>query len=407
MRIGINCLRIDPTYKGGVNSFTFGLLDGFAASRRGHEFVIFATPFNRAIFSVYEKLPFFRVMEIAENPPPRRHGIARWLARKTFNALPWPIRHRLPMLRLNKWLNARYAKEMAGTADVIFVPYVPSPLFPFPDVPTLYSLHDLQHIHFQDFFTPEQQLERAANFATTVRHAAMIQATSRQMHGEFLAQFPELTSDRIVIIPEGVNVEAYTSDGARDEVRARYALPGKFAFYPAQLWHHKNHLTILKALARLKQQGVTIPLVLTGKHYSASQPLFDFIEQNGLAGQIFYLGVVPYDDIIALHRAARFLVTASLYEAGSIPMLEAAAAGTAIIGSNIPSHAEHAEELQMQLFAPTDDGALAALLEQVWDQDALIETQTAHNLAAIRKFTWNNAAERYLDTLETIGRGKK
>ena len=29
MKIGINCINIDPIYKGGVNTFTFGILDGF------------------------------------------------------------------------------------------------------------------------------------------------------------------------------------------------------------------------------------------------------------------------------------------------------------------------------------------------------------------------------------------
>jgi glycosyltransferase involved in cell wall biosynthesis len=405
MRVGINCLRIDPGYKGGVNSFTFGLIDGFAASRRGHEFVIFAGQFNRHIFARYETLSNFRVVQIDDLTPSARQRPVRGAARKMFYALPWWIRYRLPLLYVNRWLNEPYDRQMSEDADVIFTPYAPSPLFPFPDTPTLYSIHDLQHIHFSQFFTPEQMLEREANFATAVEHAAMIQATTRQMRDEFLEHFPTLTADRVVIIPEGVDVDSFVQNDFRPDVRERYSLPKHFAFYPAQLWHHKNHITILKALARLKEQGTIVPLVLTGARYSASQPLFDFIVEHDLTAQVFYLGLVPYEDVIALYRAARFLVTASLYEAGSIPMLEAAAAGTPIIGSAIPSHTEHSEELRMQLFLPTNDAALAELIARVWDDDALIASQVKFNNKAIQKFTWKNAAERYLDAFESMVRG--
>jgi glycosyltransferase involved in cell wall biosynthesis len=402
MRVGLNFLRLDPSYKGGVNSFAFGLADGFAASRRGHEFVIFAGAHNIHMFAPYEALPNFRVMHVNEVNPSFWAGPVRRLVREGFLRLPWTIRYRIPQLHFNKWLNAPYARQMEKAADVLFTPYVAPPLFPFPNIPAIYSIHDLQHVHFPQFFNEEMKLERKANFAATEWHAAMIQATTRQMRDEFLDYYPLLTPERVVIIPEGVNVDAYTNEDGREDVRLRYRLPEKFIFYPAQFWPHKDHITILKALSRLKQQGIIISLVLTGAKSPLTESLLEFAAQDGLDGQVYYLGVVPYEDVIALHRAARFLVTTSLYEAGSIPMLEAAAAGTAIIGSGIPSHTEHSEELQMQLFPPSDDAALAALLHKSWGDDDLIARQVAYNRQAIRKFTWNSAAERYLDAFEAL-----
>lgn len=402
MKIGINCTRLDPAYKGGVNSFAFGLLDGFAASKRDHDFVIFASPFNRAIFSRYEGLPNFRVTEIHEAYPPAEHGRLQWIARRIFPALPWRLRYRLPLPGINKWLNARYAGEMEKAADVIFTPYVPPPLFPFCARPTVYSLHDLQHVHFPEFFSPEQRLERNANFDATVKHASMIQATSRQMRDEFIKNFPGLAPERIAIIPEGVDVGLYSNAIGLADVKSRYHLPQDFIFYPAQLWHHKDHLTILRALLQLKREGLVIPLVLTGARTSATKAIFDFVEENALSSQVHYLGLVPYEDVVALHRAARFLVTASLYEAGSIPMLEAAAAGTPIVGSAIPSHMEHAEDLQINLFPPGNSEALAAVLARIWRDDGLVASQVQHNMTAIQNFSWARAAERYLDTFESL-----
>src|SRR5579872_1307095 len=293
MKIGINCLRTSPDYRGGINTFTFGLLDGFAASGVDHDFVLFVAPHNLEMFSAYKNLPNFRIVEINENwvakqdkllwamrkiynvLPWRWHvddnylslaDVMRWLGRRLFLALPWRLRYRIPLRPFNRWQAAPLAKAIDEQVDVVYVPYPPPPLFPYPAKPTVYSIHDLQHVHFPEFFTPEHRLEREAILDACVRHAALIQATSRQMKDEFLARFSFLRAQQIPIIHEGVNLAAYR-DSAVTDVRERYGLPARFLFFPAQLWHHKNHITILKALARLKAGGVVIPLVLTGARY--------------------------------------------------------------------------------------------------------------------------------------------
>ena len=392
MRIGINCMRLVPSYKGGVNSFAIGLLDGFAASRRGHDFVIFASRRNRDMFHKYAGLPGFQVVLLDRS--------ALRFGRAIFNRIPWRLRFRLPYCRIGHLLNGGDERRIASLVDVQYVPNYPTPIFPFPAVPTVYSIHDLQHAHLPQFFTPQERKERDVCFASAVDHAALIQASSHAMAKDFAAHFPNLPKKKIIVIPEGVNVAAFAQAAAND-VRERYGLPERFLFFPAQLWPHKNHITIFRALDRLRAKGVEIPLVLTGGRFDGSDALAPYLEA-GAANGIHYLGVVPYTDIIALHRTARFLITASLFESSSLPVLEACAAGTPVIASAIPAHIEHSHDFQMQLFPPTDDVALAALLRQVWNDDDLIARQAAHNSVAIRAFSWNNAAERYLDAFEAL-----
>jgi glycosyltransferase involved in cell wall biosynthesis len=400
MRIGINCSRIAPQYRGGVNSFTFGLLDAFAQSRRGHDFVIFATPRNRSMFERFEKLEKFKIIEI-DGPFTR-------IGRGLFNRIPASLRFRLPYRHYNHSLNRGDAERIAQAVDVQYVPYCPMPIFPFPEIPTIYSIHDLQHVHYPQFFTASERLVRDTAFANTVAHATLIQASTHHMAGEFAAHFSNLPLQKIIVVPEGVDIAAFSKTPERD-VRSRYGLPERFLFFPAQLWPHKNHITIFKALAQLRSSGIDIPLVLTGARYSGSDDLLPYLE-TGAPNNIHYLGVVPYPDIVALHRAARFLVTASLYESSSIPILEACAAGTPIIASAAPAHVEQAKVLQMQLFPSCNPEALADILRNTWNDDALIARHIAHNAEAIKAFTWNNAAERYLDAMESVHRqraGKK
>jgi len=394
MRIGINCSRLAPEYRGGVNSFAFGLLDAFAESKRGHNFVIFSSPRNRGMFQRFERLEKFKIIEI-DGPLTR-------IGRGLFNRIPASLRFRLLYRQYNHFLNRSDAERIARAVDVQYVPYCPMPIFPFPEIPTIYSIHDLQHVHYPQFFTASERLVRDIAFANTVAHAALIQASTQHMAGEFAANFSNLPLHKIIVIPEGVDIAAFGKTPERD-VRSHYGLPERFLFYPAQLWPHKNHIIIFKALAQLKSSGIDIPLVLTGARYSGSDDLLPYLEAAA-ANNIHYLGVVPYPDIIALHRAARFLVTASLYESSSIPILEACAAGTPIIASAAPAHVEQEKVLQMQLFPPCNPEALADILRNTWNDDALIARHVAHNSEAIKAFTWNKAAEGYLDALESAHR---
>jgi glycosyltransferase involved in cell wall biosynthesis len=394
MRVGINCLCIDPGYSGGINSFTFGLLDGFMRVGEAHEFAIFAAPGNRGLFEEYVAAPNVRIVEIDEPDHP-------WL-RAIHGRLPLQIKRRL-LLHAPDALGSRHDDALARDANVVYVPYVPPPrLFPFPDVPTVYSIHDIQHVRYPEFFTADELVDREGSFAKCVAHAAVIQASSRYMAHEFQEHFARLDHSNVEVIPEGVDIDLFARSRHENDVVARYGLPGSFLFTPAQLWHHKNHLTILKALTRLKRGGIAIPLVLTGAGYNSADEVLDFIAASELDTQVTYLGVVPFEDVIALHQRARYLVTASLYESSSIPILEAAAAGTPIIASGIPPHQEMAEHLEMRLFAPNDDAGLARVLEEAWADEETSAAQVAANRVGIQRYSWDNAARLYLGLFERL-----
>ena len=392
MRIGFNALCISPHYKGGVNSFVFGLIDAFARVGGAHEFAIFVHSSIRDMFREYERCPHFRLVEINQ--------VDRPLIRRYYHRLPWQVRYRLPTTALNRLLNAPHAEAIAAAADVHFVPFCPPDLFPFPRTPTIYSIHDIQHVHYPEFFTPQQRLERRVNFGQCIAHATAIQASSRYMLRDFLEHFPTLEERRVFVVREGVDIDTFARPRSVDEVKARHRLPESFLFFPAQLWHHKNHITVLRALKRLRDRNLIIPLVLTGARYEASQGIFDFIEQNSLSSQVFYLGLVPFEDLVALYQACRFLITAVLYELSSIPVLEAAAAGAPIIASRTPPNEELAEYLKMDLFGPTDDAELADLLVRIWGDERRNRENAEANREAVQRFSWDNAARDYLKVFE-------
>jgi glycosyltransferase involved in cell wall biosynthesis len=116
-----------------------------------------------------------------------------------------------------------------------------------------------------------------------------------------------------------------------------------------------------------------------------------------------YLGTVPFRHLVALYRQAEFVISPGLYESSSLPVLEAAAAGTAVLASNIPPNQELAQTLRLNLFEPLDDQELAEGIFALWRDEGACRRQAGDNREQVARFTWENAARQYLSLIEGMG----
>jgi glycosyltransferase involved in cell wall biosynthesis len=266
-------------------------------------------------------------------------------------------------------------------------------------------MHDIQQVHFPEFFDKDQLKDRYVHYNLSAEYVSYMQASSEFIGQDFLDYFIMLKKEQVEVINEGVDIPVFREPRDVKHICMKYAIPESYLFFPAQLWLHKNHITVLKALKDLHAQGITIPLVLTGAQYSAARQIFDFVKEHKM-NYVHYLGKVPFDDLVALYQGAKFMITAVLYESSSLPVLEAAAAGTPVIASATPPNVELSRRLAINLFEPLDVPGLTKLLSETWNNDQLIASQKASNLQNISYYSWNNVASRYLEFFERIVRKK-
>jgi glycosyltransferase involved in cell wall biosynthesis len=140
---------------------------------------------------------------------------------------------------------------------------------------------------------------------------------------------------------------------------------------------------------------------MTGAEFSAGPQIFKFIADQSM-DYVRHLGKVPFENVVALYQRAAFLVTAVLYESSSLPILEAAAAGTPIIASRTPPNEELSRSLQLNLFDPLDTNQLAQLIFELWTDEKTASAQAAYNRERIAFYSWENAARKYLHFFERI-----
>jgi len=139
----------------------------------------------------------------------------------------------------------------------------------------------------------------------------------------------------------------------------------------ARLSKQKDHPTLLRAIALLRERGLTPPVLLagTGKpHYRAT--LERLSAELGLNEQVKFLGLhrnVP--ELLATHRIC---VLSTHYEGMPLALIEGMAAGCAVVASDVPGVGGIIADGDDGLMVPgADPTALADALERLLRDDAL------------------------------------
>jgi glycosyltransferase involved in cell wall biosynthesis len=386
MRIGINCLSLSPSFVGGLNTFVQGLLTGFAGVAQQHHFRLYATTGNQQLFESLREKKNFEIVALEERTIATKKNLCRASLVLANDNLFKSMSDRL-------FRDVR--RMMDQDNDILYTPSVVLQSFDS-RIPTVLSMHDIQHLHYPQFFSRPRRLSRRITYGLSAKYANFFQASSEFIKTDLLAHFGSISPEQISVIPEGVRVEDFAKSSNSSSLNRRYALPEKFLLYPAQLWPHKNHLVLLRALKHIEtEHGLRIPLILTGGKYTAASTVLGYIAQQSM-DYVYYLGKIPFEDLVGLYQRAAFLVMPSLHESNSLPILEAAAAGTPIIASRIPPNEELARVLDLNLFDPLDSEQLERVLLPLWEDGSAAASQVIKNRERVRLYSWENAAKQYL-----------
>lgn len=386
MRIAINCIKVNPSYVGGVNTYTFGLIDGLINANNGHHLYLFVCRKNKHLFKKFnDRKDVFIIIAEKDN--------FMTFLKKAIKGIFILVGNQLIFRFINDFMFKNVAKIIEQNSDIIYIPTTLLDYYSYKKT-VLLSMHDIQHVHYPEYFTKKSLIYRKIVFELSAKYSNYFQASSQFIKDDLLIHFSYLKENQIIVIPEGVNISEFREPKEDVDICAKYNLPQDFIFFPGQLWKHKNHITVLKAIKILKNVGKNISLVLTGQKYSTSKEMFDYIKQNNLKN-IYYLGKIPFKELVALYQKSSFFITAVLYESSSLPILEAAAAGTPIIASKTPANFEMSQILSINLFDPLNENELAELINNLWENGELISEQVKHNLENISYYSWRNAADKY------------
>jgi starch synthase len=269
-------------------------------------------------------------------------------------------------------------------------------LYGIPHVVTMHSLEILRPWKAEQLgggYAVSSWCERVA--ATS---AAAVVAVSEGMRADIMTAYPEISSERIRVIRNGIDTNEYRPDPNTD-VLDRYGIDKNrpYVIFVGRITRQKGLPVLLRAASELIEEA---QLVLLAGQADTPEQLAEVTElveglrtgRNGRArsGVIWIPEMLPKAEVIQLLTHATVFACPSVYEPLGIVNLEAMACGTAVVGSRTGGIPEVVVEGETGLLVPPGDPeALAAALNVLLRDPDLAEAMgQAGRKRAVAEFGW-------------------
>ncbi len=274
--------------------------------------------------------------------------------------------------------------------------------FPYQDfvssrVPSVYNPHDLQHLHFPQFFAHEEIERREIIYPAACRAAETVVVAS-QFVKQDVAQKYLVEPHKIQVIPwspPAVEANGFTETDARRLLERYDCPPRPFVLYPAMTWEHKNHLRLLEAVALLRErENLKINVVCTG-HKNAFYPEIERrLHELKLESQVKFTGVVEYRELGIFYGLAQFVIVPTLFEAASAPVFEAWQHRVAVACANVTSLPEQTSGAAF-LFDPLSVEAIADALKTLASDENLRADLRRRGVERLKDFNEERTLKAY------------
>jgi len=232
------------------------------------------------------------------------------------------------------------------------------------------TMHDVQELHFPQYFTPEERALRATNSMLAIKNADAIIVSYKHIKEDIIKFFNPPAAKVHVCLLNMNNLwfDKYKATDVANETA--FETPAKFILCPANTWEHKNHKILLEALLILKKTGQSeIKIICTGHKTDFYENVIKpFIEENDLHDQIFFKGIVDEKILYSFYKTCVGVVIPTLYEAGSFPLMESILLEAPVICADTTSLPDTIGDREF-VFNPKDAVEVGEKIKLLWTDD--------------------------------------
>lgn len=293
-------------------------------------------------------------------------------------------------------------REITLRLSVFHSQYICPPLSPVPEV---VSIHDILFETNPEWFPQSFVRRNRILYRLSARRASLVVTGSHTAKESIVAQYG-VDADKIVVIPHGADhvLTAEPREHAWKELRRR--LPDRFHLFVGRIDPRKNLERLAQAYRLRWERGKRTPLVLVGVRDFGNERTMAALAKDLAAGRILEMGQLDDDLVAALYRNAEVVVYPTLGEGFGLPVLEAMAAGSAVVTSPDPAIREFADGCV--LFAdPSSPESIAAQINVAEEGGEAIQSMKAAAVKRASRFTWRQTAACFWDVYRCAARGSR
>ncbi len=264
------------------------------------------------------------------------------------------------------------------------------------ELPSIFQPHDLQHLHYPQFFTKSDCTQRERLYRAFCQQASYVCVQTEWTRQDVIRQYG-IAEEKVVVIPWGSVFDAYENPSA-EEIEAavsKYRLPSSFFFFPAATWPHKNHEVIFRAIKILKREdGVAPHVFFTGSSTCHRHALDKLARDLGVTEQVHFLGFVTPTELQAIFRSATAMIYPSRFEGFGLPILEAFHARLPVLSSNATTLPEVARNGALY-FDPDSPEELAVLMRAILNKPDLRKDLIEKGTLVLSQYTFSDTAAKF------------
>ncbi|TAL50292.1 glycosyltransferase family 1 protein [Patescibacteria group bacterium] len=302
------------------------------------------------------------------------------------------------------WMSLRVSWEiLRRKPNLLFVPGQALPMLCPRAVVT--TIHDLAFARRPDLYSAStrKRLKRVTQQAVekATRIIVPTEATKQDLVEEY-----RLDHARVVVVAEAADTNLYrpyTQEEARSTLQ-KHRLGTNFFLVVGRLEKKKNITNLLRAFELFKTRrglGDPFELVFVGEPGYGYDEMKTYFDLSPHKDQIRQLGYLPDEEVAPLMSQAMAFLFPSWYEGFGIPNLEAMAAGTVLVASDIPAHREVVGDAGL-LVPPEDPEAWAHALERIVKDGTLRTELIAKGAERVKQFSWQKTAEQTWEVLRSL-----
>jgi glycosyltransferase involved in cell wall biosynthesis len=298
------------------------------------------------------------------------------------------------------WTQLRLPQALAADRpDVYFSPHHWLPVFSS-GFKRVIAIFDLAFLKYPQYFGWKSVLHFRLNTYHSVRRADKIITISHASKKDVIEHYG-VSESKISVTHLGYDriFEAPLDSDRTEAINSKYGIGAEYMFFLGNLHLRKNLPRLIRAYEHVRSDaGIDHKLVITGQKDRLTHQVNEIVSDSKVRDDIILTGYAERSELPYLMGNASLFLFPSLFEGFGIPLLEAMAAGTPIVTSNVTSMPEVAGDAAL-LVNPLDIAEIAQAIREILTNAGLRASLIEKGKRRLQLFSWEKTARETLDYL--------
>jgi starch synthase len=248
---------------------------------------------------------------------------------------------------------------------------------------------------------------------TAYSDADAVIAVSRGMRADVLEVYPDLDPQKVFVVGNGVDAQAYRPVESPDVVRSLGVDPDRpYALFVGRITRQKGLMHLLAAAEQLPPEAGLVLCAGAADTPAERDQVADAVAelQTRRSGVVWIEQMLPRDQLVPLITGATVFVVPSVYEPLGIVNLEAAACGTAVVASDVGGIPEVVDDGRTGLLVHYDAedpagfaaGLAARMADLLADPDRAAAMGVAGRERVLAEFGWPAIAQQTVEVYARV-----